>query len=177
MGIPHPSSPAGESHSLPSFWWVSGLGRCQPSLAGNDPVLGGQAVGCTHSACPETWLPVALREGGLATGTPDWPQSGRLEKGLRLGRAGEWHGPFAALSPSNQAVPVEPQVWGHAKPSTTPATEPLLFECRAGDLAVDISFLPGDRSLLVGTASVWFSAVSRVPQQCLVHHNCSVNTC
>lgn len=145
MGIPHPSPSAGESHSLPSFWWVSGLGRCQPSPAGNDPVLGGQAVGCTHSACPETRLPVALREGGLATGTPDWPQSGRLEKGLRLGRAGEWQGPFAALSPSNQAVyQWSPRSGVMPSPSTTPATEPLLFECRAGDLAVDISFLPGD---------------------------------
>lgn len=52
-----PSPPVGEADSLPRFWWVSEMGRCQPSLAGSVPLLGGQAVGCTQCSvcCRDTW--------------------------------------------------------------------------------------------------------------------------
>lgn len=60
---------------------VSGLGTRQPALAGTDSLLGSQAVGCTHGACPETWRAVAPRDGGPALWPQDGPQSGKLERG------------------------------------------------------------------------------------------------
>ena len=68
---------------------------------------------CTHSACPEIQLPVALREGRREA----WPQGQKMGlslggwKGAESGQSlwgGGGHRPFAALSLRNQALPVEP---------------------------------------------------------------------
>lgn len=91
-GIPRslPQPPAGESHSLPRFWWVSELGRCQPSLAGSDPLLGGQAVGL-HTVQCVLWLhrlPGAPEEGRPSHRHSRWASVWEAGKGLSLGRGG-----------------------------------------------------------------------------------------
>lgn len=129
-GFLTPSPPAGESHSLPRFWWVSELGRCQPSLAGSDPLLGGQAVGCTQcSVCRgdtwPSWRP------GCPWGREAWPQTlkvGLSLEGWRGAEAGQNGGTagVCSLFPKGSGSPSRTLVLGSCQAQAPP---PSLSHC------------------------------------------------
>lgn len=90
-------------------WWVSTLSGRQPSVAGNDPLFCGQAVGCT---CCLMWLwdtRLCQAVGGRCSEVG-------LSLKTRKGRLKDSGGPLGSLS-----FPVEPYVWHHAKSGCHPS--------------------------------------------------------
>lgn len=109
-------------------------------------------MACTHSAVCTVVTPGLPGDPAASSprGREAWPRGRQVGLSLEgwkgAGPGQSWgEGPFAALSPSDQAFPLEPWAGVMPSPSATPITaEPLPFEFRSGDWAVGVSFLPGD---------------------------------
>lgn len=112
---------------MPDCWWVRSLGHGQPSVAANDPLLHGQAVGCTQGVAWlwETRVPAVSQ---LRVENEAWLKWGEWASVWAGGPWGTWQpSPLKALSLASCQVAAPPPLLNHCHLNASRGTRVVGF--------------------------------------------------